>query len=184
MPPTPDVFASILMGILAAEGGYTNNPNDKGGETNWGITVAVAREFGYTGDMKAMPREVAENIYRAKFWVLPGFDKVAEVSPLIARKLADTGVNMGPGVPSKWLQEWLTALNRQGKDFPDLTPDGAIGPKTIAALRAYLNKRGPAGEVVLLRGLNCSQGVRYLEITESRPANEDFIYGWLANRVG
>ena len=40
--------------LIQREGGYTNNPNDKGGETNFGITVAVARAFGYTGPMTSM----------------------------------------------------------------------------------------------------------------------------------
>lgn len=50
-------------------------------------------------------------------------------------------------------------------------------------LSAFLDIRGKEGEEVLLKALNCSQGAYYLNITESRPANEEFIYGWLKNRV-
>ncbi|WP_319800296.1 putative peptidoglycan-binding domain-containing protein, partial [Enterobacter hormaechei] len=44
-------------------------------------------------------------------------------------------------------------------------------------------KRGGEGEIVLLRALNCSQGQRYLELAEQRPANESFVYGWMRERV-
>ena len=102
----------------------------------------------------------------------------------IADELYDTGVNMGPAVASKFLQRWLSALNLQGKLYPDLDADGRIGPRTITALQAYLKHRGADGRTVMLRGLNSSQGARYLELAESRPANEAFLFGWMLNRVG
>ncbi|HBY8180253.1 hypothetical protein O5202_26195, partial [Escherichia coli] len=71
----------------------------------------------------------------------------------------------------------------RGKLYPDLIPDGAIGPRTITALKGYLSARGKEGEQVLLRALNCSQGARYLELAEGREANEDFLYGWVKERV-
>ena len=39
----------IINEIIRVEGGYVNNPSDSGGGTNFGITVAVARQFGYSG---------------------------------------------------------------------------------------------------------------------------------------
>jgi lysozyme family protein len=45
----------IIDGILAMEGGYSLNPKDKGGATNWGITEATARD-GYTGEMINLTR--------------------------------------------------------------------------------------------------------------------------------
>lgn len=169
--------------LLSKEGGYVNNPNDAGGETNWGITLRTARAHGYTGDMRNLTRTQALEIYQADYWYGSHFDQVDSISPAIAQGLLDTGVNMGPSVASKWLQRWLTALNNQGALYPDLAADGAIGPRTLSALKSYLNRRGKEGETVLLRGLNSSQGARYLELAEQRPANEAFLYGWLKARV-
>ena len=59
-----------------------------------------------------------------------------------------------------------------------------VGAKTLAALRSFLALRGKPGEVVLLKALEALQGERYLALAESRPANEAFLYGWLANRIG
>lgn len=56
-------------------------------------------------------------------------------------------------------------------------------PRTLAALRAYLAKRGTEGETVLLKALNCLQGERYIDIAERRPKDEEFVYGWLRARV-
>lgn len=105
-------------------------------------------------------------------------------APRLAAELFDTGANMGPAVAATFLQRALTALNRNGKDYPDLVPDGRIGPQTLAALDSFLTARGRAGETVLLRPLEALQGERYLRLAERRPANEAFLYGWLANRMG
>lgn len=174
----------IFDAILGKEGGYVNNPADKGGPTRWGITEATARAHGYSGDMRVLPRETALAILTADYWTGPRFDQVAAVSPVIAAEICDTGVNMGPSVPAKWLQRWLTAMNSGGTLYPDLTPDGQIGPRTIVALTAFLKVRGKEGESVLLKALNCSQGARYLELAEQRSANETFLYGWVKERVG
>ena len=91
---------------------------------------------------------------------------------------------MGPAVAATFLQRALTALNRNGTDYPDLVPDGRIGPTTLSALDRFLALRGSGGETVLLRALEALQGERYLRLAERRPANEAFLYGWLANRIG
>lgn len=174
---------NIIDAILGKEGGYVDHPNDKGGPTNWGITQATARAHGYTGDMRNLTREQALSILEADYWYGPRFDQVASVSSAIAAELCDTGVNMGPSVPVKWLQRWLNAFNNQQKLYPDLVADGQIGPRSISALKSYLAARGKDGEEVMLRALNCSQGQRYLELAEGRPANESFVYGWVKERV-
>lgn len=177
--------SELLDGLLDREGGYVNHPADKGGPTKYGITEAVARAHGYAGAMRDLPREEAMAVYRRLYWQRPRFDEVARRLPIIAAELFDTGVNMGPAVAVTFLQRALNALNRQQADYADLVPDGRIGPATLNALDEYRAVRGEkGGETVLLRALEALQGERYLRLAERRPANEAFLYGWLANRIG
>ena len=175
----------LIDELIEREGDYANHPADRGGPTRFGITEAVARAHGYRGSIAALPREEAEAIYRRLYWLRPRFDAVAERAPAVAAELFDTGANMGPAVAATFLQRALTALNRNGKDYPDLVPDGRVGQATLTALDAFLAVRGgDRGETVLLRALEALQGERYLRLAEKRPANEAFLYGWLANRIG
>lgn len=174
----------LIDELIDREGGYVNHPADRGGPTRFGITEAVARAHGYAGAMAKLPRDEAVAIYRRLYWLRPKFDEVAKRAPAVAAELFDTGANMGPAVAATFLQRVLTALNRGGKDYPDLVPDGRIGPQTLAALDALLAVRGANAKTVLLRALNALQGERYLRLAERRPANEAFLYGWLANRLG
>lgn len=175
----------LIDALIDREGGYVSHPSDKGGPTCFGITEAVARAHGYMADMRQLPREEAVTIYRRLYWLRPHLDEIARRAPRVAAELFDTGVNMGPAVAVTFLQRSLTALNRCGKDYPDLVPDGRVGAQTLAALDAFLEARGKGGgETVLLRALEALQGERYLRLAERRPANEAFLYGWLANRIG
>ena len=176
---------TLIDALIEREGGYVNHPADKGGPTCSGITEAVARAHGYAGAMRQLPRAEAAAIYRRLYWARPRFDEVAKRSLPLAAELFDTGVNMGPAVAVTFLQRALTALNRGGKDYADLTPDGRIGAATLTALDTFLATRGKSSaETVLLRALEALQGERYLRLAERRPANEAFLYGWLANRIG
>ena len=183
IPATP--IEAMLDELIDREGGYVDHPADRGGPTRFGITEAVARAHGYRGAIAKLPIDEAKAIYRRIYWFRPGFDRVAERSPQVAAELFDTGVNMGPAVAVTFLQRALTALNRGGSDYPDLVPDGRIGEATLGALDRFLGIRGTAqGGQVLLRALEALQGERYLRLAERRPANEAFLYGWLANRIG
>jgi hypothetical protein len=194
----PIDVTGLIDALIEREGGFVANPADTGGPTRFGITEAVARANGYRGAMRALPREEAAAIYKRLYWLRPRLNEVATRSARIAEELFDTGVNMGPAVAVTFLQRALTALNRNGKDYPDLVPDGRVGPQTLAALDTFLKLRGSpppvgvsgggqqstSGETVLLRALEALQGERYLRLAERRPANEAFLYGWLANRIG
>lgn len=175
----------LIDGLIDREGGYVNHPSDRGGPTNFGITEAVARAHGYSGAMRNLPRSEAAAIYKRLYWFRPRFDEVAKRSPAVAEELFDSGANMGPAVAATFLQRALSALNRDQQDYADLVPDGRIGPATLAALDRFLELRGKAkGESVLLKALDALQGERYIRLAERRPANEAFLYGWLANRIG
>lgn len=168
---------TVINNIIALEGGYVNDPKDAGGETKFGITVAVARKNGYLDAMAAMPKSVAFEIYSKKYW-----DSVlaSEMPDKIAAEVVDSGINMGTHRSGVFLQTSLNALNNQGKLYNDLMVDGNIGPATINALNCYLTTRD---EETLLKALNCLQGAFYIGLSERRETDEKFVYGWLKNRV-
>lgn len=189
-----DIFdAKFLEPLLAREGGakFTNDPNDRGGPTKYGVTaraLGAYRRLGRdatAGEVQNLDRPEAVALYRSEYWEGPGFAEIAKISERIAEELLDTGVNMGTGTPGPWLQRTLNSLNRQGRDFADLPVTGKVGPMTRAALSALIAKRGKAlAEDVVLKGLNSFQCVRYIELSEKRAANEEFVFGWLRTRVG
>jgi lysozyme family protein len=178
MDPTP-----LIDELIAREGGYVARAADKGGPTRYGITQAVARAHGYAGDMARLPRDTAVAIYRADYWTKPRLDAVAALAPRVAAELFDTGANMGTGTAAGFLRRALNALNRDGADYRDVPAKGAVDDAALAALKAFLRIRGAAGETVLVKALDALQGERYLALAETRPADEAFLYGWLANRV-
>lgn len=172
----------LIEDIIDVEGGYSNDPSDSGGETKYGITVAVARANGYAGAMKDLPRALARSIYFQRYVIDPGFDKVMELSPRIAAELVDTGVNSGTATAGKFLQRALNMFNLEGSLWPDLTVDGGVGERTIAALRAFLNHREGEGEGVMLFSLNALQFCHFENLAVKRPKDEKYAYGWAFNR--
>ena len=174
----------LVEDMIEREGGYVDHPADRGGPTRWGITEAVARRQGYVGEMRHLPQSDAAAIYKRLYWFAPAFDKVAEAAPTLAAELFDTGVNMGTGTATGFLQRALNALNRNSNDYADLIVDRRIGPATLLALHAFFRKRGAPGEDVLLKAVEALQGAHYVRLAETRPSQEAFLYGWLANRIG
>jgi len=178
------MIEKLIDTVLEREGGYVDHPADRGGETRFGITAAVAHANGYDGAMRAFPMAEARAIYRRLYWEQPRFDAVARLAPNVAATLFDTGVNMGTAVATGFLQRALNALNRGARDYADVAPDGVIGPATLAGVTAFLAKRGAGGEVVLGKAIAALRGERYVALAERRPTNEAFLYGWLDNRIG
>ena len=174
----------LIQDVIEREGGYVNHPADRGGPTNWGITQSVARQQGFAGDMRTLPQSEAIAIYNRLYWISPGFAKIARHAPKLAAELFDTGINMGTGTATGFLQRALNALNRNASDYPDIAVDRRVGPVTLAALASFLKLRGVGGEKVLLKSIEALQGAHYLRLAETRPSQEVFLYGWLANRIG
>ncbi len=176
-------FDAVFAKTLQAEGGFVDDPRDSGGATKYGVTERVARANGYTGAMHDLSLEEAKRIARSQYWDVIRLEDVASLAPAVAHEMFDTGYNMGVGVAAKYLQRALSALNRQGSDFPDVVVDGVIGPGTISALREFLRRRGAQGVTVLIRALNAQQCARYLELAEARQKDEAFVFGWILQRV-
>jgi len=150
-------FLTAFDKLLKHEGDYSNHPADPGGKTSYGITEAVAREVGYRGDMRELPLELAQRIYKERYW-----DAVqAESLPPDVRYIVfDGAVNSGVAQSAKWLQRACGV-----KD------DGVIGPITIRAA-STLHSEG-------LRRRILAQRLRFMTKLPNWPA---FSRGW-ANRI-
>jgi lysozyme family protein len=174
------VILAIVAGVFAVEGGYSNNPADPGGETNHGVTVQVARDAGYTGPMRELPKEFAQQTYVRNYIERPNFHRVIAMSPAVGEKLVDAGVNAGPGRSARWFQQALNHLSRGGADYPVVKADGVIGRQTLAAYQALERKRGrvKACELVI-KLMDVQQGAHYMGL--NKPV---FIVGWADNRLG
>lgn len=176
-----EAFQRALIKLDELEGTFSNHASDRGGATMYGITEAVAREWGWTEPMEEMPRDLAEHIYIEGYWRYHRLTRVAERSYPLAEFIFTSSVNMSPPLaPSRsvrWLQRALVLANGA-----DIEQDGLLGSATLAALDALLARRHD-GREILLRAINGQAVAFYLDITERRPQNEDFIYGWLRKRT-
>jgi lysozyme family protein len=181
-----DIFPSLILPTIIKEGGgvLTDDPDDPGGTTIWGITEETARLAGYTGAMAAMTEEVATAIYKKVFWLEPHFDEVYAVMPTLGAYMLDIGVNCGPDVSTSFLQRALNVLNDDATLYAKLDLDDAVGPKTLAALSAYRRLRlTQMGDAVLMGMIRAFAVVYYVTLAELRPVNGKYEYGWLCNRA-
>ena len=120
-------FDGALKAVLHHEGGFVNHLSDPGGMTNLGVTKKVGEEWvGPEVDekqMRALTPEIVGPMYKAKYWdKVKGDDLPAGVDYAVF----DAAVNSGAGRAAKWLQACV-----------GLEPDGAVGPKTLAAVAKF-----------------------------------------------
>lgn len=113
-------FDDAWMTLVGNEGGYTNNPNDPGGETMWGITARVARASGYMGPMPELPLDTAKSIAKKLYWDPLKLD---QFDPRVAFQILDANYNGGH--PVIWMQ-----------GAAGVQVDGILGAQTVAAVMA------------------------------------------------
>lgn len=175
---------------MGHEGGYSNDPDDSGGETYRGI----ARNFhpAWEGwkildqyvikDNAALLKDVrlnklVETFYKAEFWDKFKGDEIP--SSLLANELFDTGINTGIQDGIEFLQIGLNVLNRNQALYADMAVDGIFGTATMINLKTYL-KTDP--DVLLYKVMNVLQGKHYIDIMLKKGSQEKYARGWF-NRV-
>jgi len=160
-------FEKAFETLIGIEGGYVNDPTDRGGETKYGISKKAYPHL----DIKNLTLDMAKKIYFEDYWKACGADQMLKYE--VALELFDTAVNMGPVTAKMFLQEALNLMNRDGRSYPDLNVDGKIGPATLSAYRACGNDR------ILLKVLNGLQFCNYKVICEKKPSQEKYFNGWM-----
>lgn len=171
--------ALIIGAVFAVEGGYVNHPNDPGGATNYGITERTARQCGYTGDMRELPKEVAFACYQDLYIKRPGYLPLVEIDPAVAEEVIDTAVNMGPRRPSRYFQRALNTVCGTR-----LAVDGVVGPATVKAWRDCRAHLGPRSCRAMLDSLDRQQEAEYDRLVRVNPRLRVFRRGWQNHRIG
>lgn len=154
-------FKAAVREVLKLEGGYVNDPVDRGGETKYGISKKAYPQL----DIPSLTEEQAIAIYHADYWELLKCDKLPDN---IAAKLFEIGVNTGRHRAVTLLQIALNAYNGNTA----LKIDGMIGDKTISAAALAVSS-------LLLRFLCAVQAGHYTGLVGRAPSQERFINGWL-----
>ncbi|WP_223668956.1 glycoside hydrolase family 108 protein [Kangiella shandongensis] len=119
--------------VLGHEGGYVDDPVDRGGKTKYGVTINTWRRysqrlFGIEASedtLRDLTPDQAFEIFRVGYWEPSGADQIENCE--LAFQIADIAYNSGSGNSTKILQR---AINDLGGD---VTVDGAIGPQTLNA---------------------------------------------------
>lgn len=155
-------FEILFKYILLVEGGYSNHKNDRGGKTKYGITQAVAKNYG----IEDLTIEQAKEIYYKKYYLKNKLDKVDNVK--IALSIFDFTVNSG----LYGIRKAQQALKELGYK---ITIDGVIGEQTIK----FLNM---VNEDKFLNKYHELQIKFYNAIAKNKPTQKVFLKGWI-NRV-
>lgn len=150
-------FKISVVKTLQHEGGYVNDSQDSGGETNMGISK---REYPDL-DIKNLTQDQAVEIYREGYWK-NYYSQIADQS--LADKIFDLGVLFGVGTTVKVLQIVL-----------GLTADGAFGPTSLEKLNSV-------DPVSCLAAFKTGMVTHCLEVVKSSPQDRVFFQGW-ARRI-
>lgn len=152
---------SYIPILIKWEGGFVNNPSDKGGATNRGVTLTTFRKFygadKTVNDLKAMTDCQWCGIMRT-YWNNVKADQIQSQS--IADLFADWHINAG-----------VNAIKRVQRMF-GITADGIVGKVTLS----YLNS--PNREAIFYR-IRDERENYYLDIVKKDPSQRVFLNGWL-----
>lgn len=182
-------FDDAFKIVLGFEGSYVNDPADRGGETNYGITASTlesAKAKGWVPSnvtIKNLKLDHAKTIYKKGYWDVVKADSLPHPLDLI---MFDAAVNHGPNAAVKLLQESLNSILKAG---PSLVVDGIIGPKTLTAVKDIVSMdhnmwlQPNALVRYLCIDVLMNRVELYTSIIEKDKSQERFFKGWITNRV-
>lgn len=159
----------IAREIVAREGGWVNDPDDPGGATNHGVTIGTLRALGLDldgngrvteGDLRRLTQDQAVDIFIRHYFDKP---RIGELPEAVQPSVFDMQVNAG-GQAVKILQRLVTDMGFA------LTADGAIGPRTVAAVTAAAQ----AAPRHIADAYAVARRNYYYALADARPASRKF----------
>lgn len=155
--------------IFKAEGGFVNDPNDKGKATNMGVTINTFKAHGFdndndgdidVNDLKRITLAQATSILKSQYWDKCSADNINNQA--IANAIVD------------WYWHSYTIAIKITQRLLGLKQDGIIGNITIKAINNAPATFLPALYAARLKFLN--------DIVANNPSQQKFLKGWL-NRL-
>jgi len=159
-------FSRVFEDIKKHEGGYTNDKNDLGGETKFGISK---RQYPNL-DIAKLTEEQAKTIYYYDYWLKYRVDKLAKASFQVASKYFDFLVNAGEKNAKPVLIKSINELGYDIVNHNDMNEDILLAVKEIVMTgkkEAFINN------------FIKNQKNYYITIANKRPRNRKFLNGWL-----
>ncbi len=153
-------FDEIIDHVLESEGGYVNDKDDAGGETNLGISKKAYPDL----DIKNLSVNQAKQIYYEDYWVP---SKAEQLPNQLREVYFDMVVNFGRRGAAKVLQQ---ACN--GKNTYKIKEDGLVGSATIGACKNLEPDR-----------LRAYRVLKFAKIVIRKPSQEKFWFGWFRRAV-
>lgn len=190
-------YRRAVAKLLTIEGGYVNDPADRGGATKYGISLRFLKAEGafdldedglkdfdldFDGDIdgadiRALSLDDAKVLYHRCFWKSLNCDNLAQ--PL-GEVMFDQGVNGGKHAARKMLQQAINRCMARYASAPaKVAVDGVIGIRTMQAMNWCIHWAaiGTSGLIASYRDVVI---FRYKEIVARDPSQKRFLKGWLA----
>ena len=185
-------FADKLVNTF--EGLYSNDSDDSGGETVYGISIVENPNWdgwslvnkirnlpGFPKSIKNYPEilESAKQFYKPRYWDVFGGDDidVQEIADLIA----DTAVNPGVKRAATYCQVALNCLDKNLK--PDVVEDGSFGPSTNDLLIKFLNSSSHDELLVFMGIIIFQRGEHYIQYMEKDHKQRKYVIGWITRTL-
>ncbi|MFO1105207.1 MAG: holin-associated N-acetylmuramidase [Amaricoccus sp.] len=160
---------SIAADIVRREGGFVNDPDDPGGATNHGVTLATMRQLGLdlnkdgavtVADLRGLTPDAAAAVYVAHYYETPKLNLLPEpLQPSVFDMQVNAGVNA-----VRILQRLLAVFGAQVRD------DGVIGPATLRAVSRAL----AAAPDHLVDAYGIERRNYYYRLGDQRPASRKY----------
>jgi lysozyme family protein len=189
-------FAKAVAKLLTIEGGYVNDPKDRGGATKYGISLRFLKAEGafdldrdgkkdfdldFDGDIdfqdiRLLSLADARVLYNRCFWQKMDCDNLPR--PL-GEIMFDQGVNGGLHAARKMLQMAINlCLVKYESAPPQIAVDGQVGMRTLSAMN-WVICWGALGMPALINAYRNVVRVRYQNIVQADPSQKRFLKGWL-----
>jgi len=180
------LLSESITNVFGLEGVYSDDKDDKGGETVFGISRknwpnlelweivddikknVAADKFKAQLSYNPKIKNLVVEFYKKEFW-----DKFCLdiFSQRLSDEIFEQSINLGVTKCTKNIQTALNILNRNATLWVDLVADGNFGHKTLSALRDAISG---GDEKYVFGCLNLLQGAHYLSLN-----NEKYIRGWI-----